>query len=40
MQGDVPVPEDYFKEGKSRIAVFRPSDGNWFIKGFGNNNWG
>eukprot|EP01084_Bolivina_argentea_P117494 208660_1 len=37
--GDIPVPGDYFGEGIPRVAVWRPSNGNWYIKGKGNNNW-
>lgn len=37
--GDVPVPFDYFGEGQARLAVFRPSDGTWLIKGKGLANW-
>ena len=37
--GDVPVPLDYFNEGKKRLAVWRPSDGVWYIKGRGYQDW-
>ena len=38
--GDIPVPGDYYGDGTIRLAVWRPSNGNWYIKGPGNNNWG
>lgn len=38
--GDVPVPRDYFHEGKLRMAVWRPKNGKWYIKGQGMTNWG
>ena len=38
-EGDIPVPYDYFAEGKLRIAVYRPSDGFWYIKGPGLKGW-
>lgn len=31
--GDVPLPFDYFGEGRPRLAVFRPATGEWHIKG-------
>jgi len=37
--GDIPVPGDYYGDGKIRLAVFRPSDGTWSIKGSGTESW-
>lgn len=36
---DIPVPADYFGEGKIRLAVFGQTTGVWMIKGPGNADW-
>ena len=43
LQGDIPVPADYFGDGMTHAALFRPSTGQWFIRPqgapqFGNPN--
>jgi hypothetical protein len=37
--GDIPVPGDYLGDGIARQAVFRPSDGKFYIKRENNKSW-
>ena len=40
LQGDIPVPADYFGGGVTRGALFRPSEGNWYIRPLGAPQFG
>jgi hypothetical protein len=40
INNDVPVPGNYGSDGSTEIAVWRPSDGTWYIRGLGNVPWG
>jgi hypothetical protein len=37
--GDIPVSGDWNAGGKSKIGVYRPSTGEWFLDLNGNGNW-
>jgi hypothetical protein len=31
-EGDTPAPGDYDGDGRTDVAVYRPSTGQWFVK--------
>ena len=39
LSGDVPVSGDWNGTGESKIGVFRPSTGEWFLDSNGNGQW-
>ncbi len=38
--GDIPAPGDYDGDGTTDVAVFRPSNGVWFVNDIANTPWG
>lgn len=40
LPADVPVPGDYNGDGRTDIAVWRPSDGMWHVKDHFSVQWG
>jgi hypothetical protein len=40
MVGDIPVPGDYSGDGVTDLAVWRPSDGLWYIYGGATTQYG
>jgi hypothetical protein len=34
------VPADFDADGKADVAVFRPSNGFWYVRGQFNRSWG
>jgi hypothetical protein len=36
---DIPVSDNYEGDGTTRMAIFRPSEGKWYIKGTGLHDW-
>jgi hypothetical protein len=38
--GDIPVPGDYNADGCTDFAVFRPSEGNWYVWNQFVQQWG
>jgi hypothetical protein len=36
----VPVPGDYNGDGRTDLAVWRPADGTWYVRGVATTPWG
>jgi hypothetical protein len=40
LSGDIPVPGDYDGNGTTDMAVWRPSNGTWYVLGGARLQWG
>ena len=36
----MPVPGDYNGDGRTDLAVWRPADGTWYVRGVAATAWG